>query len=33
VEKAGGELVRERFLLEEDAASFVQAAQDSNVLR
>ncbi len=33
VEKAGRELVRERFLLEEDAASFVQAAQDSDVLR
>jgi hypothetical protein len=33
VRKATRELVRERFLLEEDAKSFVQAAQESHVLK
>jgi Alpha/beta hydrolase domain len=33
VAKAGRELVKERFLLEQDAAQFVQAAQESDVLR
>lgn len=33
VEKAAKELVRERFLLEEDAKIFIRAAQESDVLR
>jgi len=33
VEKAARQLVKERFLLEEDAAAFIQAAEESDVLR
>jgi hypothetical protein len=33
VTKAANELVKERFLLEEDANAFIDAAQTSNVLR
>ena len=33
VEKAAKNLVKERFLLEEDAQTFIQAARDSDVLR
>jgi hypothetical protein len=33
VERAAQELVKERFMLEEDAQTYIQAAQDSEVLR
>jgi hypothetical protein len=33
VRRAAGELVRERFLLEEDARTFLRAARDSDILR
>jgi hypothetical protein len=33
VTKAAKDLVKERFMLEEDAEKFIQAAEDSEILR